>query len=180
MRLFLLFLLINTNTMADTNIPLQIKPSHLYSQLQQHHQLQLTGGLLPIHAQTNAGQITPTDDAHVFNYQAPQRYMQDEITFYDRADQEAVLIVDILRPLSGSPQIREIKPQQQTHFTIQGGSGDWSVVQTSDLITVKSTKNKLTVTANDKTGTQEIVIQDTKTQEKINLTIEIYAPLALK
>ena len=164
--------------MADDK--LQTNPTHLYSQMKQQHRIKVMGGLLPIQWQTKAGTITATSDSRIFNYQAPPRYMTDTVTFYDPTDQETIVFIDVLRPLSVTPKQRTMKPKQQSHFTIQGGSGDWSVINDANLNNVSKQKNQLIVTADEQAGQCIVWIQDQKTQEKISLLIKIYAPLDIK
>jgi len=172
----LLLIFYSSILMADT---FSVEPSQLYSQLKQTHTLSLTGGLLPIYGQSLAGEVSATDNPRVFSYQAPARYMQDRITFYDRAEQQVIVLCDILRPLTASPQKSDLKTGEARFFTLQGGSGEWQVVDNAGL-NVTPSQPRIHVNAGQTAGDYVIKIKDLKTQETIPLQITVYAPLGIE
>ncbi|RKZ82987.1 MAG: hypothetical protein DRR19_19785 [Candidatus Parabeggiatoa sp. nov. 1] len=180
-----LALLLSLNT-AQATEPLEVAPKQIWSKPNQEHQFWITGGLRPIFWQSKAGEVSVDEkEPNLFIYMAPRRYMQDSITFFDRAGQEVQVLIDVLRPLSVSPSIRNIPINGETHFQIQGGSGHWQVkpeVEEHDniLTITKSDNMTLTIQAGSSGGLQTIRIHDEATEDEVEVQVQIYAPLEVQ
>ncbi len=158
--------------------PLAVTPQHLWSQPEQIHHIQVTGGLPPIYWQTQSGDITPGEQPNSFIYQAPRRYMQDSIRFIDRSRQQIQITIDILRPLTITPSIRHLPLNGETRFRIQGGSGQWQIEPHQTLTITKQDDNiTFNIKAGSTAGLHTIQIHDQITHEHIQAQIHIYAPL---
>ncbi|RKZ38985.1 MAG: hypothetical protein DRQ49_12790 [Gammaproteobacteria bacterium] len=176
----LLIALLGINT-AQATEPLKVTPKQIWSKASQVHNFKVTGGLPPIYWQTKAGDVQVGEKPNTFVYTAPRRYMQDTIRFYDRTDQAIEVTIDVLRPLSVTPSRRNIPLQGESHFRIQGGSGQWQAKMDDDALTITQLdKGKLTVKASDIAGLQQIQISDKVTQEQVEVEVQIYAPLEVQ
>ncbi len=160
---------------------IQIECERLWAKPHEEIQLQIEGGLLPLTWQTTTGQIKRKEKTgREFIYTAPQRYMQDKIKFTDNAGQEAIVYIDILRPLMLSPSQRIIPIKSSTEFKVYGGSGEWRINEVEGINAEKLDEQKFKVTVEKQAGEFILQLKDTKTQDILDVSIMVYEKLKIK
>ncbi|MCP4701022.1 MAG: hypothetical protein GY862_29840 [Gammaproteobacteria bacterium] len=158
---------------------ISVTPQALWSRPQQEHRFTVKGGLPPIRWQTRAGDVKALEE-RVFLYRAPKRYMRDQLRFFDRAAQEAQVTIDILRPLSVSPSIRNVPVNGRAEFSVHGGSSKWEVSDDGGLQVAKLEKTKLEINAGNSTGRKNLRIHDQVTEEQFDIVINVYTVLEVR
>jgi len=160
--------------------PLVVTPTHLWSKPSQIHKFTVDGGIPPIAWQTKSGEVSASEDeANVFIYQAPRRYMQDTILFFDRAGQEISVTIDVLRPLQITPNVRNIPTNNNGYFRVQGGSGKWQV-EDNEVLTITKSGMKLLITTGNSAGSYSVRVHDKVTKEQVEAQVRIYKPLEVR
>jgi len=161
--------------------PLTISPVNIWSRPSQEHRFNLSGGLPPIRWQSKSGEVSAVDgEEGVYLYRAPRRYMQDQVHFFDNAGQQAMITIDVLRPLTVSPSVRRIPIGGVTDFVIQGGSGEWKFSEETKLKLNKQENGKLQVVAGSNAGQYTLKVMDMVTDDEVELMVHVYAPLQIQ